>query len=232
MFTPPTGDWDVTLKVRLQQDSEVLEEHEFNLTSVETVPLIIKPVTVCDHVVNPTTGLWGCGSLFNFVQNLEFLRATFPGEVLVAGSSSTVYADTDEVPAEGDWWDVIGGNVRALWTADGGFDNLYHYGVVRPEADAGTPGGIAYTLTNAAAGKTGLLRDDMDGGLPEETADELVAHLLGLNMGLTHAPSVSGCYGTPAETDPNWPTAGRPRSARSGSTSPRRSRSRTRTRTG
>ena len=124
MFTPPDGDWDVTLKVRLQQDSEVLEEHDFNLTSVETVPLDNRAGDGVRSRTQSDTGLWGCGSLFNFVQNLEFLRATFPGDVLVAGPSSTVYADTDEIPAEGDWWDVIGGNVRALWTADGGLDNL------------------------------------------------------------------------------------------------------------
>ncbi|HUF53894.1 MAG TPA: hypothetical protein VMR52_09005 [Dehalococcoidia bacterium] len=153
-FTPPAGDWSATLKVRLQQDSQVLEEHEFNLTSVQTHPLILKPVTVCDHLLNAQTGVWNCGSLFDFVDLLPYLRATFPGEVIVAGASSTIYVDTDEVADPAEWWQLVGDNVRALWTADGAFDNLHHYGVVRPQADAGTIGGLAYTLANAAAGKT------------------------------------------------------------------------------
>ena len=209
-FTPPPGPWSVTLKVRRQQDSEVLEEHEFDLSSVGTVPLVLKPVIVCDHLANPVDGLWDCGSLFNFVQELEFLRATFPGEVSVAGQSSSVYADTGEVPPEGDWWSLIGDNIRTLWTSDGAFDNLYEFGVVRPAAEAGTAGGVAFDVANASAGKTSLLRDDLDGGLPVETGDELVAHLLGSNMGLKQAPSAGGCYGTPAEADPDWPTPGSP----------------------
>jgi len=209
-FMPPAGDWSTTLKVRRQQDSQVLEELEFNLTSVETVPLVLKPVTVCDHV-DPNTGLWNCGSLFNFVNLLPFLRATFPGEVVVAGASSTVYVDTGEIPANGDWWNLVTDRVKALWTADGAIEDLYEYGVVRPEADAGTTGGLAYDRANASAGRTSLLRDDMDGGLPQQTAHELVAHLLGLSMGLKdRVPSSGGCYGQPADPDQHWPNGSSP----------------------
>ncbi|HUF53895.1 MAG TPA: hypothetical protein VMR52_09010 [Dehalococcoidia bacterium] len=50
----------------------------------------------------------------------------------------------------------------------------------------------------------------MDGGLPDDTAHELVAHLIADNLALGHAPSAGGCYGTPAEVDPNWPNGGSP----------------------
>ncbi len=214
-FTPPEGDWSTTLKIRRQQDSQVLEEHEFNLTSVETVPLILKPVTVCDRV-DPNTGVWTCGSLFDFVNLLPFLRAIFPGEVSVAGSSATIYVDTGEVPPDADWWEVVTDHVKALWTADGAFNNVYEYGVVRPQADAGTTGGLAYDTANASAGRTSLLRDDLDGGLPQETAHELIAHLLGLNMGLERVPSSGGCYGQPAEPDANWPNGSSPQIGETG----------------
>ena len=210
-FTPPSGDWSTTLKVRRQQDSQVLEEHEFNLTSAETVPLFVKPVPVCDDIVSPgPPATWMCGSLFDFANGLEYLRKIFPGEVFLTGSNAHVFTDTAEVPQNADWWQVVGDQVRSLWTAESGLDNVYYFGVVRPQADAGTAGGIAYTFANAAAGRTAMTRPDMDSGLPSETGPELTAHLLGDAMGLGHVPSGAGCYGDPGETDPGWPGGGSP----------------------
>jgi hypothetical protein len=210
-FTPPQGSWSVTVQVRNHVDGSLVEEHEFNLTSVETVPLFVKPVPVCDDILSPgPPATWTCGSLFEFARNLEYMRKIFPGDVFLAGANAHVFTDTGEVPQDADWWQVVGDQVRSLWAAESGLDNVYYFGVVRPQANAGTAGGIAYTFANAAAGKTSVARDGMDGGLPVETGPELAAHLLGDAMGLGHVPSGAGCYGDPVATDPGWPNGGSP----------------------
>ena len=204
-FEPPPGDWSTTIRVRRQQDSQVLEEHVFHLTSTENYPLIIKPVPVCDHLLNPAPGLWQCGSLFEFVNLLPLLRAAFPGEVQIAGADSSVFLDTDAVPQGSDWWQIAGADVRSIWQAGGAFDNLAYHGVVRPEVDAGATGGIAYAVANASASRTSVPRAPLDGGLPAETADGLLAHLIGRTYGRAVAPSSAGCYGQPPAPDAGWP---------------------------
>ena len=88
-FTPPAGDWSVTLTVRDALD-EVLESHTFDLRSVTTAPITVVPVDICDRQSVPLIGSWDCAYGFNLWPISGFLRSTFPGEVQFAASGGQV----------------------------------------------------------------------------------------------------------------------------------------------
>ena len=208
-FTPPYGEWTAEITIKNGQGDQI-DHQEFTMTSVETDPIHLTAVPVCDAVMN---GVWECSSLEDLAGLVPYVRAIFPAGVEVTSGVEQVKLDFRVVDEAIEWWEFVLGDLKALWASTGSPSDAYYYGVVRPEDQTGSlgPGGAAIVDGHAAAGISAWMRPSISGGQAEVGADTL-GHELGHNLGRGHAPSPasSGCYSQPATLDPNWPHGNSP----------------------
>ena len=134
------------------------ESHTFNLTSVETCPMTLVLMPVCDHEVPELAppDNWACGVVPLFTSQLAFLKSTFPGKITV-DAPHTVEALREaaikEETSDGNqlWWGKVIAEMDRRWTEAGSPQDTYYYGVAREQVP-GSIGGAAANV-NAAAGR-------------------------------------------------------------------------------
>jgi hypothetical protein len=202
-FTPPAGQWTVTLKTFDHEGNEI-ESYDFDLTSVRTNPLVLRAVSVCD-TQNPDDS-WECADAKTLGSLTTFLSRTAPThEIQVLYPGDVVRRDADDYTTDPrQWWMDIVQDIHNLGTIP------YYYGMVRPAAPS-TIGGIASAIPgHGAASRTSVIR------LGVETNDQVVAHETGHMLGRRHTntddPSASGgtppgCYNLASDSSTDWPYA-------------------------
>lgn len=208
-FTPPKGDFDITVKVK-DTGNTVTDSHDLPFTARETNALKLKAVAMCD--ATDSAGNWLCASASDLAGRAGVLRRIAPtSSVTVQTTSSQIRRQTSAFASVEDWWSAAIGDVANL---HGIFDSLSgffgttvkYYGMIRPALPGGT-GGMANDIPGHGAGsRTSVLR------LGVETASEVVAHEAGHMLGLRHtntnvpaaAGSPPGCYNTAVDPATDW----------------------------
>lgn len=200
-FTPPSGEWTATLKT-FDQDGNEIERYDFTLTSVQTNPLVLRAVSVCD-TQNPDNS-WECADANTLGGLAGFLERTAPThDVQVLYPGHVVRRDTDNYTANPtQWWVDIAQDIHNLG------NNPYYYGMARPNVPTSI-GGIANDIpSRGAASRTSVVR------LGVETNDQVVAHETGHMLGRRHTntgdPAASGgtppgCYSMASDSSTDWP---------------------------
>lgn len=207
----PGDSVDVTVAA-FDEEGEEVDSHSFSFSTVETTPMRVRPVSVCDASERRSGWLplrdWECAEAGDLGSLIGFTERTLPGEVELMSPGRQIRSETDT--ADADWWSGVLSALKRRWVlslppAPG---DRYYYGMVRPEAGTSGIGGMATRPGHAGASRTSVVREG------REVADETVAHELGHNLGRRHAPaegsgfdhtSVGGCYNTPSGLDPSWP---------------------------
>jgi hypothetical protein len=219
-FTPPVGDWAVTVKLK-SPSGEVVESHDLNLTSKESNALVLKGVSVCDAV--DAQGNWQCG-LVNLLPSLVgLLRSILPTDdvrVEVTGHQvrrNALDYDTDGdgtfAKAESDkWWVDVLKDIRSLYQLTDLYEELkggqqnYYYGMMRNTAP-GSPG-AAFPNSRSAASRSYVLTLGFVNWTEYVVAHE-TAHMLGRDHTSSNLPAASnsiGCWG-PGAAPQDWPYA-------------------------
>ena len=153
--------------------------------NVRTVPgLAVRFVPI----LQSATGATGDITVANSPTYLERLRDIHPVNT-IATSVRAAYTSSYSLVSDGTNWNSVLGEINALRSLDGSNDQ--YYGVAHLSYTSGVVG-IGYIGAPAALGW------DVPG-----SAAEVMAHELGHNFGLYHAP----CGGV-AGPDPNYPYAG------------------------
>ncbi len=210
-FTPPTGNWTVTVKTFDKNNNEV-ESQDFSLRSEESDPLILRAVPVCD--AQDTSNNWQCSSANVLGTLIGILRKIAPThDVHVTYPGHQVRRNTSDYDADGDgtvsstemydWWSDVVADISGLGT------EFYYYGMVRQNVPGGVGGMAGGIPSNAAASRTSVVR------LGTETNDEVVAHETGHALGRRHTntnqPTASssppGCYSFARDGSTDWPYA-------------------------
>lgn len=201
-FTPPNGDWSVNIKV-FDGDGNEIESHVFALNSVQTEPLTLNAVSVCDSRSFGLLGEWRCADGNDLGSLIGFLESTAPThDIVVNYPGHTVRRNTLFYITKSNWWFDIARDIQNLGNEG------YFYGMVRPDVPTSI-GGIAHDIPGrGAASRTSVIR------LTTEANDEVVAHETGHLLGRRHTntiiPSASGgtppgCYSTASDSNTDWP---------------------------
>jgi hypothetical protein len=212
-FTPPEGNFDITVKVRDASNNE-LDSHTLQFKARTTNGLKLKAVSVCD--AKDVSGNWLCAQASALTARTGVLRKIAPtASVTVETTANRVTRETSSYanPDSG-WWPAAVSDVANMY---GFFDSVSgvfgttvkYYGMSRPEV-AGSTGGRASDIPGkGAVSRTSAIR------LGVETAPEVVAHETGHTLGLRHtntnvpvaSGSPPGCYNKAGDSSTNWPFA-------------------------
>jgi hypothetical protein len=198
-FTPPEGEWEVTVNV--YDDDALVEHYDFELESVETNPLKIVGVDVCDKDLG-FFGPWDCWRAWKLWDIREYIVNTFPGDVEFSYHTGMITNDTDNAGMA--WWTSVVLELQAMRIFDGLPEGFYH-GAVRPTVGNTTSGigGVGIKNGGAGASRTAYSVKFMDGSQFNEVGPRVMAHELGHNFGFEHVSSGSeNCFGSPTDTGP------------------------------
>ncbi len=210
-FTPPQGNWSVTLRVK--EGGTLVEEHEFNLTSEETDDLVLKAVSVCDAMTPGLLGTWQCqdpAPLFGMASLLRRVLPTSSVSVQLTGNQVRQLASSFAQPI--DWWGQINRDLQAMYGITDALAGLagqetYYFGLTRTAAPGSTLG-AAYLNTRGAASNASYA------GRGYEAISWVVAHEMGHAMGRDHTntgdpptTATRGCWLGTGTQVPAWPYA-------------------------
>jgi hypothetical protein len=190
-FTPPAGAFTVTLDASTSAKSE---QHVFNITGVEMKPLNIVGLSVC---------LPGCSHATDIASFMPVVRKLYPNaEVNLLYRPGTTLYPTAIPPVGNLGLAVIANSVfaRRVSASAVGDDDIW-YGIIR-SSHAPESGGFAYPFTRASVGVAHPLTDTT---IRWTEGAFLLAHEMGHNLGLKHAPC-----GDPAGVDGDWPNGTNP----------------------
>ncbi|MFT3915456.1 MAG: zinc-dependent metalloprotease family protein [Anaeromyxobacteraceae bacterium] len=190
-----------SIRIDVDSDRKILETDESNNAwppsgaprplDVATVP----PVRMRIVPVKTPDGLTGNATATNLAYYTTLLQRAWPVATVDASLGSTFSASVSAA-ADGTGWSTILSEVSAKRAADGW--SGYLYGAIATSYGGGVAG-IGYVPGRAAIGW-----DKMRAGDPEGSSSSgVLAHEVGHNFGLSHAPGCSA--GGP---DPNYPYAG------------------------
>lgn len=209
-FTPPQGNWSVTLRVK--EGGTLVEEHEFNLTSEETDDVVLKAVSVCDSKAPGLLGAWQCQDPAGLFANASLVRRMLPtANVSVVMTGDSVKREFSNFAQPIDWWAQVDRDLLAMYGVRDALGALfgqetYYFGVARTAVPSGILG-TAFINTRGAAAKASTT------SLGYEAIPWVNAHELGHAMGLDHTntalPPLSGSKGCwlGTATNPVWPYA-------------------------
>ena len=185
-FTPPSGSFTVELTATTDTDTE---EHVFNLTSIDTMPLTVVGVPVC---------LPSCSSLVDLAPFLPIVRKLYPvAEVNLVYKAGTSINPPAIPPVGSAGILVTAQYVQMMRLSTGSvFNDELWYGVIKP-SHSPEGGGWAFPGTRASAG----VGHPVSPGVIKWTEGAfLLAHEMAHNLGRGHAPC-----GDPSGVDDNWP---------------------------
>jgi hypothetical protein len=207
-FTPPEGQWSVSVSIGILSQHLVLYSHTFDFTSQKPDPLTIVTVGVCD---SPISGnVWNCGqdSSFNPVGLLRSLAPT--DRVSIVHSGTYIYRDMANSPDMTDWWYHVLLDMQALRAANPQpfQGKVVYLGIVRSDIGGGIqsivrPGGFAGVMLRDGITVFGNPATDV-------TLAQVVASAVGVHFTDTDAPLTSsppGCDGTLFDAHTDWPFA-------------------------
>jgi hypothetical protein len=231
-FTPPEGEWTVTLSLKDRTGTEV-ETHALTINSDRSDAMVLDAVSVCDEV--DASGAWLCGKAADLAGLLGQLRNIAPthsvgaalaghqlsGSRAMAGDLDGDGATDSCVDAAGNavtglsercesdaWWfgtlDVLRDLHRLEQSVPLPGRQTYYYGMARPEV-VGFIGGIAELPGHAAMSRTSVLRFGAEFNF--ETVAHETGHMLGLqhtNTGVPSTVAAPGCYNLAQDSSTDW----------------------------
>jgi hypothetical protein len=212
-FTPPEGNWSVSLKIK-DQGGATLFEQDFQLTSDKTDDLLIRGVSVCDTRTPGLLGQWQCQDPFPLMSMVSLMRRMLPtSSVSVLMTGQHVRREAASFAQPIDWWSQVDRDLQAMygfsdWVADQLLDQeTYYFGLARTSV----PGrilGAAYRNTRGAASLASYANRGYE-AIPWVVAHEM-GHAMGRDHTNTDAPAddgTKGCWlGTGTQVPP-WPWA-------------------------
>ncbi len=204
-FTPPSGAWSINLKVK-NVGGELLEEHDFDLVSVEPDGIVLKAVSVCDARGAGLISAWQCEDATKLGALALLLRQVAPtDDVRVQHSGEFVRRLSSDFADPVDWWFQVGRDTSALYgssdTRSGQLfgEEIYYFGLTRPSAPGVIDGGSTQSIRGAVS------RSVMTAGTNNYTPGA-VAHLVATMMGLskTGVAPEPGCWQS-IDSSLTWP---------------------------
>jgi hypothetical protein len=210
-FTPPEGEWEITVNV-FDDDDQLVEHYDFELSSVEARGLTLKAVSVCDSLSAGVIPLWECedaGKLNTAVSQLRKMAPTDDVTVWMANESIRYLPSDFSTPK--DWWYRVVEDIDALHDVSDAAtelllgDEIYYYGMARPGVP-GTFNGIANDLPSTGAFSRSVAMSGAYTVTPATVAHE-TSHMFGIPHTTVELPGGSpGCWASSA-SNPTWPYA-------------------------
>jgi hypothetical protein len=213
-FTAPSGSWTATLD-QTDDSGNILNTTTLNLQSHDTVPLVLKGVTVCDGT--PPKGCTSGTILLNRMTLLTKLAPTNSVQAVATNLTAVLptagYAQVDPInPALPSWWQDAARTMDIFYAMNEKSPSSYvtYMGMVNPNlANSTAVTGLADALPSH-----GAVAKSSTNGLNSFTnnSTQNVAHETFHTLGLHHTnkafPGVSGnsgCYDLARDPGTPWP---------------------------